>query len=194
MCPHSRAYKVWAVRVSDWQGVVYQQPPILSTTNYLSGGAAGDVASCYISQSGAAVWPAANRAIYLPVVVQRVCTAYQFLLNVSVQSGNLDVGIYDEWGNRQVSAGSTAVAAAGVQLVNITDTVLTPGVYFLAMNCDNTTASFTRGSIATALQLQSYGVQQQAVGAVALPDPATFADPASAYFPMLAVATKSSVI
>ena len=145
--------------------------------------------------SASSVWPAANRALYMPFEIHDVCTAYQIAFVVGVQSGNLDVGIYDEVKNRLVSAGSTAVGAAGVQVVNITDTVLTPGCYFLAMCVDNITAAFqaVTGGI-TALALQTFGVQQQAVGAVTLPDPATFANPASAYLPPMYVSTMLSTI
>ena len=140
-----------------------------------------------------AVWPAANRAIYVPFIVDSIVTAYQMAIEVTVQSGNLDVGIYDELGNRLVSKGSTAVGAAGIQLIDITDTVLTPNTYYAALNVDNTTAAVTRISAIAALWLQSIGVQQQAVGAVTLPNPATFANPASAYLPCIAVAFKSAL-
>lgn len=141
-----------------------------------------------------AVWPASNRALYLPVEVQAPCTAYQFIFNVVTQSGNYDVGIYDEQGKRLVSKGSTAVPVAGVCITDITDTELTPGVYFLAMNVDNTTAAFNRTTNPTAAHMQCCGCQQQAVGAVTLPDPATFANPATAYVPALAISTYEATI
>jgi len=140
------------------------------------------------------VWPAANRAIYLPFMVEAAVTVYMLGFEVVTQSGNCDVGIYDAaTSGRLVSAGSTAVGAAGIQTVDLTDTLLYPGVYYAAMCVDNITASFTRASAVSALWQQSVGVQQQAVGAVTLPDPATFANPASAYIPYLAVALKSTV-
>lgn len=130
----------------------------------------------------------------MPFEVQATCTAFQIGFIVAVQSGNLDVGIYDIVGpNRLVSKGSTAVAAAGVQVVDITNTTLTPGAYFLAMCVDNTTASFNT-YVLTALLYQAAGVQQQAVGAVTLPDPATFANPASAYCPLMFVSTGQATI
>lgn len=140
----------------------------------------------------ASTWPSANRAIYIPFIVVQITTAYVMAFQVAVQSGNCDVGIYTEQGVRLVSAGSTAVGAAGFQSINITDTVLTPGVYYMAMNCDNTTASF-RAALSSALGIQGCGVQQQAVGAVALPDPATFANPASTYCPGLVVGLNATI-
>lgn len=138
-------------------------------------------------------WPAANRALYIPFMVETTVTAYQMAFQVTVQSGNCDVGIYDQLGNRLVSKGSTAVAAAGLQVIDITDTELNPGVYYMALNIDNTTAAVQRGTTCTALQLQVCGMQQQAVGAVTLPNPATFANPASAYTPQMVVALKSTI-
>jgi len=181
--------------MSDWQGVIFQPPPILSTFSFRSGGFGAFLTANRISINAAGTWPAANRALYMPVEVNAPCTAYQMAFVVSVQSGNCDVGIYDELGNRLVSAGSTAVGVAGVQVVDIADTVLAPGVYFLAMNVDNTTASVNRASGGgTADEYRCAGVQQQAVGAVALPNPATFANPASIYAPLLMVSTYQATI
>lgn len=112
-------------------------------------------------------------------------TVYKMGVVVAVQSGNLDVGIYSEKGSLLVSAGSTAVGAAGFQSFDVTDTPLNPGIYFLAMCVDNTTASFNRSNAVIAANMQACGVQQQAVGAVTLPSTATFANPASAYSPAI---------
>lgn len=139
-----------------------------------------------------AVWPSANLAIYAPVMVDYPCTVYQMSIDVVTQSGNVDVGIYDELGNRLVSAGSTAVGAAGIQLFNITDTPLTPGVYWLAMCCDNITASFMRSNVVQQLS-RVCGCQQQAVGAVTLPNPATFAAMAQAYVPLITAHCQATV-
>jgi len=179
--------------MSDWQGnVLYQQT--LSVSDNHSGGAAADMNESGAALSVGTVWPTANLVIYVPVVVLAPITAYQMGIRVVTQSGNLDIGIYDEMGNRLVSAGSTAVAVAGVQAVNITDTPLTPGVYFLALCIDNTTASVGSTGVPTALQLQTFGIQQQALGSVTLPNPATFANPANAYVPMIFASTMQSTI
>lgn len=140
------------------------------------------------------VWPAANRAIFLPFMVEAAVTAYMMAIEVTVQSGNCDIGIYDVLGvDRLVSTGSTAVGAAGIQTFNITDTLLLPGVYWAALCIDNITAAVTRSSSISAIWLQSVGVQQQAVGAVTLPDPATLANPAAAYLPNIAVGLKATI-
>lgn len=145
--------------------------------------------------SGSGTWQANNRAHYIPFMVTQIVTAYQMSVIVATQSGNLDVGIYTEQGVRLVSAGSTAVAAAGVQTVNINDTVLLPGVYFMAMNCDNTTAAFNRVTAPDNVTQRACGIQVQDVGAIALPDPATFGDPASgAQIPFISIGLRSTAV
>lgn len=145
--------------------------------------------------AGSSVWPVANTAIYIPFYVETTVTAYQMSVRVAIQSGNLDAAIYDVLGNRLVAMGSTAVTTGGnLQLLNITDTVLTPGTYFAAMNCDNGTASFLAAPTTTidVQTLRSCGVQQQAVGAVTLPDPATFAAVTTPYLPVIVVHTQAT--
>lgn len=135
--------------------------------------------------SGAAVWPAANLALFLAFHLEFSVLAQKMGVQVTTQNGNLDVGIYDQKGNRIVSKGSTAVGAAGLQVIDITDTVLGPGTYFMAMACSSGTAAFTRTTIGTAFSAIG-GIQQMAT-AFALPDPATFANPTQGYFPCMVI-------
>lgn len=53
-------------------------------------------------------------------------------------SGNVDIGIYNESGTLLVSSGSTSHGAFG-QNVDITDTTLAPGFYYMAIAKDGTT-------------------------------------------------------
>src|SRR5262245_23440599 len=103
--------------------------------------------------SGGGTWPAANRAIYQPFMVEKTLTVYQIGFEVVTQAGNYDVGIYDELLNRLVNLGSTTVPAAGTAKANIADTTLTPGLYYAAMNCSSATASIVRASAITAMWL-----------------------------------------
>lgn len=146
-----------------------------------------------IAGRSGAVWPAANRALYVAVWIEQPMVARRLWCRPTVQSGNLDMGIYDAKGNRIVSKGSTAVGVTtALQIIDITASVtgtaspvLLPGMYFLALNVDNTTAAMTMCAPASAEICRIAGVQQQAVGAVTLPNPATFANPASAYIPVM---------
>ena len=179
--------------MSDWTGVAFSGGTI-AIPGASAGGASADMDAARAAANASTTWPAANRALFSPIVVSTTTTFLQMAVIVGTQSGNLDVGIYDELGNRLVSAGSTAVAAAGVQVVNIGDTTVGPGCYFLAMSCDNTTAAFQAVTVPVGLLLQTMGVQQQALGSVTLPDPATFANPASAFVPAVFVSTMQATI
>lgn len=134
-------------------------------------------------------WPSANRAIYQPFIVEKTMIVTHIGFEVVTQAGNYDVGIYDEQLTRLVSLGSTSVPAAGPAKANISDTTLTPGLYYAAMNCSSATASIVRASAITAIWLQVMGVRQQAVGAVTLPNPMVPANPASAYVPNMVLIT-----
>jgi hypothetical protein len=148
--------------------------------------------------AGTAVWPVANTAIYTVFNLEIPMVLRTMGIKVNVQSGNLDVGVYDEKGNSIVTKGSTAVAAAGFQSIDMTASIshgsaspiLMPGTYWAAMNCDNVTASF--GRISPGVNTTRFGaLQQQAVGAVALPTTATFANIASSYSPLLVLSSET---
>lgn len=179
--------------MSDWpSSLVSPSSQVIHTTSFATA-VGGTLASRATSFAAGNAWPANNRAIYIPFSVDVPLTVFQMAVEVTTQSGNLDLGIYTEQGVRLVSAGSTAVGAAGIQTVNITDTTLSPGTYFMAMSCSTTAAAFTSGTNVVALLLQVCGVQQEALGSVTLPDPATFANPASAYIPGITMALKSTI-
>lgn len=178
--------------MSDWPGQLYS--PANGTIHPFSWTCIGPVAqpsSASFNASG--TWPSANRAIYIPFQIETEITAFQMAVYVGTQSGNLDVGIYDVNNVRLVSTGSTAVGAAGIQLLNIADTTLSPGYYYMALCVDNTTAAFRRITQPDVLTLEVTGVQTQDVGAVTLPNPSVFANPPTAYLPLLTIATKSTV-
>jgi hypothetical protein len=137
-------------------------------------------------------WPANNLGIYCPVWVSRQVTVYQMSYIVATQSGNYDIGIYDNFGNRLVSSGSQTVPAAGIALRDITDTVIGPGAYFLALSISTTVASIRRSNVGIQ-GFRACGILQQAIGAVTLPDPFTGVALASAYCPYLTAHLRATV-
>lgn len=177
--------------MSDWPGCVELGRTIITSTGL--GSTAGQANMSSASGMGAGTWPAANRALYIPFELDFPAIAKQMAFTVTTQSGNFDAGIYSETGSRLVSKGSTAVPVAGIAAIDIADTVLTPGTYFMALNIDNTTAAVQRSSGPPAETLRACGLQQQAVGAIALPATAAFANPASAFLPQLAVLLVATV-
>lgn len=125
--------------------------------------------------AAALTWPLANVAIYVPVTIpEPVTITKMFWYNNSAGVQNVDVGIYDESGTRRVSSGSTAQSGSQVaQVVDVTDTVLERGRYYLAMSCSGTAASAFGGVVPAAGLLQSLGVVRE-TSALPLPATATF--------------------
>lgn len=126
-----------------------------------------------------------NRAVYMPVLVEEQVTVTDMAIYVVTQNGNVDTGIYDFSGNLLVRNGGVACAAAGVQVVSITDTPLSPGWYYIAFSSDSASVAVFRSSTIAAANARVCGVREQA-SAYPLPTPsATFAAYATAVMPLV---------
>lgn len=91
------------------------------------------------SLAGSIGWPTANLAIFVPMRVRYPVTVYKLVVGAgTTATGNFDVGIYDRNGNRLVSSGATAKGASTEHILDVTDTYLAPGFYYLAMSADGT--------------------------------------------------------
>lgn len=137
-------------------------------------------------------WPTANTAIYVPFAVgYPIAIAMIFWENGTV-SGNIDVGIYSADGTKLVSSGSTALSGAtSIQSVDIIDTLLQRGLYYMAMAIDNTTAT-VRTSNTLPIQNRVCGVLSQAT-AFALPATSTPVGTTVNFIPYLALTTKATI-
>lgn len=137
-----------------------------------------------------AIWPTANRAMFIPFEVESPLIAYSIsIFNGNTVSGNIDVGIHDARTLvRLVSSGSTAQSGiATLQNFNIADTLLNPGLYYMSMVFDNIVATMQRTS-PTAILQQACGIKEQAT-AFPLPDPIVPVDPVGNYVPLMLVNT-----
>lgn len=146
------------------------------------------------STSTSTAWPSANLAIYIPVEIYQVVTIVKMAVNNGTAvSGNIDVGIYDVGGAKLVTKGSTAQAGtSAIQIFDITDTLLLPGLYYMAVALDNTTGTLAGWTVATQVA-QSMGAFQQA-SAFALPtSSATFAAFAQTFMPMVTMFPRSTI-
>jgi hypothetical protein len=129
------------------------------------------------------IWPAANRALYMPFSLQEARVVKQGFVVVAVPSGNIDMGIFAIDGTRLVSSGSVAVAGTNtIQVIDFADTLLNPGYYYHAISVNNTVAAFYRAVAASVAMLQALGLQQEA-SAFPLPATATPVNPATDYVP-----------
>ena len=130
-------------------------------------------------------YPAANRAIFLPFTLWRTEIVTKIVIVPgATPSGNVDVGLYDIAGTRLVSSGSTVKGAAATpQALDIADTILGPGLFYMAIAQDGTTQLLAQ-SPAAVLSLQGWGMAQQAT-AFPLPATATFATISTAFIPTM---------
>lgn len=150
-----------------------------------------------IATAGSGTWVTQNLAIYIPFFIEFPVTAVKMTwINGATVNGNIDVGIYDQYGSRLVSKGSTAQSGtSALQTADITDTLLNPGNYFMAMCSDSATATVQRWSGMGTAFCQACGVQQQDLtgSAPTLPATATFANPANGFVPYLAIDLNTTI-
>lgn len=151
-----------------------------------------DMAGMVGANFASGTYPAANRAlacpfeIAAPFLVRKV-----FWFNgATTTSTSADVGVYTEAGALVVSGGGTAISGANAtQEVDVTDTVLKPGRYWLAYAQNGTTATPMLSATAAAV-LRAMGCAQMA-SAYVLPSTFTPAAVASAAFPLMGIASRT---
>lgn len=163
--------------MTDWPDGTLATPTHVHTMCRFT---AGGLGRALVAMAAPAVgtW-VANLAVYVPMhlpfpyLVQRV-----FWINGSViTTTNVDCGVYSSSGTLLLSCGSTAmVGASAVQYAPVTATLLSPGAYYLAWTCNNTT-NRTFGAVLAAQEGETLGLQQQAT---ALPLPAAMTEAAYA--------------
>lgn len=167
--------------MSDFAGEQRYPPPMVHTwTRYSAIWEARPIAGAL--GIGSTTWTTANTARYVPMSlpwpypVKRV-----FWTNGStVTTTNNDFGIYTMDGVRLFSTGSTAQSGTNTnQFVDVTDFWLPAGDYYFALNIDNNAVNRCYGNALSTENQALAGIKQQAVGAVTLPDPATFAAPSA---------------
>ncbi len=164
-------------------------PLFISTSSFLANGLSlSSIGS--VAASASTLWTTANSAVYIPLYlpfpypVNRV-----FWQNGSAAGGNWDFGIYTIGGARLFSTGSTAGSGnSAPQFVTPgTPFILAPGRYFIALNHSATTANHSFGFTVTTSQARLCGIYSQAVGAIALPQPATFATATTTHVPVCGI-------
>jgi hypothetical protein len=118
-------------------------------------------------------WQATNRALFVPFRLPLQKTVFRIMVGCGATAGNFDAGIYDEWGNLIVSTGSTAKATSSEVIVNIADTPIGPGLFYMALATNGVTAMI--GQVGSILSFtQALGIRMME-SAFPLPDPVTFA-------------------
>lgn len=173
-------------------------PPIVSSLSWHGlGGIAG--AGLGTNAPASAAWPAANRAIYIPfMVTEQITVKKLWCYNGATASGNMNMALYNasfaQIANSEI--GSTAQAGANViQEFDITDVVLTAALYYLAIVNSGTTGTVLRrtGPVNGAEDWQQWGMFQEALASVDLPNTATPAVISSDFAPVCGFATRTLV-
>jgi hypothetical protein len=139
-------------------------------------------------------WPTGSLAIFVPFRITKK-TQYNtlFLMNGTVVSGNVDMGIYTQDGIKLTSAGSTAQSGtSAIQSFSVTQVELDSGLYYLALAFDNTTSTVFAQSPTIAPFLQVMGMAQMA-SAFALPSTVTFASVANTLIPLIGATNRSFI-
>lgn len=121
-----------------------------------------------------AAWPTANLAIYIPFVLRRDSTLYQvgWMNGATTVTGTREVGVYTAAGSKVISGAATGATATVVQRVDVADTTLAAGQYWLAITNTDTTNWY--GIAPTAPECAALGILTQAT-ANPLPATATMA-------------------
>lgn len=136
-----------------------------------------------ITSYASTAWPTANKAIYVPFILHRPQTLYQvgWWNGTAAQAGTREVGIYLPDGTKVISGSATAATSDFLQTVDVTDTIVQPGLYFMGMS-DSGTATVWAYAPAAPLAA-AMGVLTQ-VTASPLPATATMAvDNVNAFIP-----------
>lgn len=119
-----------------------------------------------------AAWGVTNQAVYIPFrIAVPILIAQLWLLNGSANGNNFDIGVYDSESNRRISTGSTVQGTVStLQVVDVADTLILPGLYYAALAMNGTTS--------TAMTLNVGVTRAQWLGAAtqtsAFPLPVTF--------------------
>jgi hypothetical protein len=123
-------------------------------------------------------WPSANKPIAVPFRVFKGMTVYQlgWINGSGTMTDSIDIGIYDASWNRKVSGGGTARSgASAIQWVDVTDTFLRAGKYYVVQAGNGVTANQAQAvaSAQTTATLQTLQCFDSATNAYVLPDPLT---------------------
>jgi hypothetical protein len=161
-------------------------PPVRAF-DFSVGGFVGPMLTGLISAAPASTaWPLANLAIYVPIRVAQPCTVYKLAAGAgATAAGNFDIGLYDSEGNRLVSSGATAKGSSAEHVIDVTDTRIGPGTYYIAVAADSTDNYILHTTNVTAAHGKLMGMFEQTT-AYTLPSSATFATFTRTAFPAVA--------
>lgn len=141
-------------------------------------------------------YPAANVAIFLPFGIADPMTVVKlWVLNGTAVAGNVDMGIFLPDGTMVVGKGSTAQAGISIQQeLDITDTRLDPGRYYLGLTSD--TSGATQKVFSWTIPVSGFGSACGVLQAAQGPALAsvTFATFAQLNIPYMGLSTRTLIV
>lgn len=153
----------------------YGNPHIISAASVLNATVASFTSALRGGLTTSTAWPAAKVVVYYPISI-----AMPFLVkliywqNGTTPSGNIEVGVYDEAGNRKGTSGSTA-AGTTVQVQTVTPTPFLlngPARYYIAVTCDGTGYTICESTtVPSAGICAALGVMTETTGSFGLTNP-----------------------
>lgn len=148
-----------------------------------------------VATVGQVAYPAVNLAIYIPIAISRPAVVLKlWVVEGGIGTGNFDLGLYNSAGTRLVSTGATAKAAiVSLHTVDVTDTTVGPGIYYIAMVADSATDTY-EGDNDAAPNYASLGVLTESLGSTALPATASWAlNNTLAFYPWIGLSVEATV-
>jgi hypothetical protein len=162
-----------------WEG------PTNSIDNYWRHGSVGTPLS---GTSNSQTWGTNNLIVYVPMPVrQRAIAVKLWFGSGTVGTGNVQMGLYDQPGTQLVETTSVAkITSLDEQVMDITDTTIGPGLYYVALWASVSTDTFFCAQPA-APGPAAYGVRTE-TNAGGPPATATWAVPQTqAFIPMVGI-------
>jgi len=137
-------------------GYVEPVPPMISPYTFGWGSAAHE--RVVGSEATSATWESASRAVYMPIFIPTptILTRVWWANGATTSGGaTIEVGLYRDAGYKPgakiVSGSATQGTASQVQFVDVTDTFLLPGLYWIAVTSSSATnTTMFRGTPADA--------------------------------------------
>jgi hypothetical protein len=165
--------------------------PIISTLDLCS---CGDVMAALGGATPAtAAWTTANMVRFVPFYITQAIVVVKLLAyNGTTAAGNNDMGIFDRAGNRLVAGANPAQSGTSAwQEFDITDTALTPALYFVGLKNDGTTGTYFRYNDTRPARLT--GACSAAGAAGGLASSYTYAVLDTTYIPVVAMALRTTI-
>lgn len=149
-----------------------------------------EVAAAGAGGGASAVWPAANRILFVPFYINQTCLSQKISwINGTAVAGNVIVGIYNANLEKLVDSGAIAQSGvSAVQTADVTDAYLYPGTYWMAMVSSSGSAQFMRSNTNVGV-MRMYGMFEQA--SATLPNTATVTVLSTNYMPLMSVSLRN---